>query len=92
VYESSNSTAIFVSDLLGISLSLQRAAVATERGPDETWLGLVRHVADNHQVSDLTDREIDHILWEYTAYPFADADYIERQLHELFSIIGARSS
>jgi len=39
------------------------------------WLELVRKY-----FPDATDDEADYILWEFTAFPFAPAEHIEKQI------------
>lgn len=40
-----------------------------------TWIELVRKY-----FTDATDEEADYILWEKTAFPFASAEHIEKQI------------
>jgi hypothetical protein len=50
-----------------------------------TWFDLVHLVAwVNGQGRHISNEEADFILWEYTAFPFADATYIARQLETYF--------
>jgi hypothetical protein len=51
----------------------------------ETWADLVRKLAAKHGVQGLSDKEIDFILWERTAWQFADRDYVCDQLAKLFA-------
>ena len=46
----------------------------------KTWGDLVREVYGK----DVSDEDVNTILMETTAYPFASAEYIEKQLRENF--------
>lgn len=50
-----------------------------------TWGQWVTNVAAANDIDDLTEFDIDEILWERTAWPMADVDYVKRQLLELFA-------
>lgn len=50
-----------------------------------TWGEYVINLAAAHGIEGLTEAEIDHMLWEETAWPMADVDYIRDQLIELFA-------
>jgi hypothetical protein len=50
-----------------------------------TWGEYVANIAETHDVHGLSESNIDEILWEHTAWPMADADYVQRQLHKLFA-------
>lgn len=50
-----------------------------------TWLDLVRAVASSHGALDISDTDADYVLWEYTAFPLASADYVARQLDRYFA-------
>jgi len=41
----------------------------------KTWRDLVRD-----HIPTATDEEADYILWEHTAFPMADQDYVNRQI------------
>lgn len=41
----------------------------------KTWRDLVRD-----HIPTVTDQEADCILWEHTAFPMADKDYVNRQI------------
>jgi len=46
--------------------------------PRETWMELARRVMGNR-----SDDELSFLLWNFTAFPFADAEYVGRQLEHL---------
>ena len=50
-----------------------------------TWIELVRQVAAEHRVKNVSDEQADFILWECTAFPFAGVDYTRQQIHTYFS-------
>jgi hypothetical protein len=50
-----------------------------------TWGEMVTNLAIAHGIHDLTEKDIDWLLWECTAWPIADVDYVRRQLEELFT-------
>jgi hypothetical protein len=50
---------------------------AEKRKPHITWGDLVRK-----HIPDATSDEVEYILWNETAYPMADADYVEKQIIE----------
>ena len=47
----------------------------SENMAGKTWRDLVRD-----HIPSATDKEADFILWEHTAFPMADKDYVERQI------------
>lgn len=52
-----------------------------------TWFDLVRIIAFAHGITDLSETDMDWILWEYTAFPLADAAYIAGQLDNVFDVM-----
>jgi hypothetical protein len=50
-----------------------------------SWGEFVTNIAEANGIHDLTEPDIDELLWEHTAWPMADAAYIQRQLNELFA-------
>lgn len=52
--------------------------------PAATWGEWVRWAARRHDQPEPSDRKIDHILWEHTAFPMAGADRIKEQVHGYF--------
>lgn len=53
--------------------------------PGMTWYDLVKAVAASHGCLDIDEMAADVILWEYTAFPMADAGYIAKQLDRYFA-------
>lgn len=51
---------------------------------DPTWHDMVRLVATAHHRHNLTDEQIEWLLWERTAFPFADPAYVLRQIDGFF--------
>ena len=51
---------------------------------DRTWADMVHRVADEYGVGPLDEGDIDFVLWEKTEFPFADAEYVERQVRKFF--------
>jgi len=49
----------------------------------KTWRDLVRD-----HIPAATDQEADSILWEHTAFPMADKDYVNRQIAEYVAARG----
>lgn len=41
----------------------------------KTWMDLAREV-----FPDATEEYLDFVLWNHTAFPFADADHVKKQL------------
>lgn len=54
---------------------------------EETWIGMVRRIAQltGRPVPD--DELASSILWNRTAFPFAPPDHIEGQLYEFFDSV-----
>lgn len=52
---------------------------------DQTWGDLVRSVAAEYGVTDLSDADVDNVLWEQTPFPLATRDLVEPALHEFFA-------
>lgn len=50
-----------------------------------TWGQWVENIAAANNVHGLTEFDIDELLWEHTAFPMGDVDYVRRQLIELFA-------
>jgi hypothetical protein len=50
-----------------------------------TWGEWVADLAAANGVSDLSEFDIDELLWEHTAWPVAGIEYIRQQLLELFA-------
>jgi len=48
-----------------------------------TWLDYARHVFGEVGIVWLTDDEVDHILWEFTGFPFARRNRIRQELLDL---------
>lgn len=48
----------------------------------KTWMDLAREI-----FPDATEDHLDFILWNHTAFPFADVDHIRRQLIDYKNII-----
>lgn len=49
---------------------------------DKTWSEMVRRIAAVYDAPELTDDEVEFILWERTAFPFDTPDRIEQQVRE----------
>ncbi len=56
-----------------------------------TWQYFTRAIAFQYGFW-LSAREVDAVLWNGTAFPFAKAQYIGRQLHELFDVWRVRNA
>lgn len=50
-----------------------------------SWRDLVRLAAARHGRADLSEEEVDWILWEHTAFPFCTPARICVQLHRFFT-------
>lgn len=50
-----------------------------------SWRDLTRAIAREHGKENLTDDEVDLVLWEKTAYPFARIAYTAVQIDDYFS-------
>lgn len=48
----------------------------------ETWGDMVRRVAAEYDLPEPGEGEIHFILWEWTAFPFAEPDHVEEQVRE----------
>lgn len=55
-------------------------------GDGLTWADWVRLVAAEHGVHDLSEDDIDVLLWERTAFPVAGPDHVRPQLAQLFAM------
>lgn len=49
-----------------------------------TWQALVYNAGAQYGVRNLTDRDVDFILWERTAFPVCGLDHTVKQIHEFF--------
>jgi apolipoprotein N-acyltransferase len=47
---------------------------------NKTWGEIVREIYGQ----EITDEDVEFILWETTAYPFAPIEYVQNQLKENF--------
>jgi hypothetical protein len=50
-----------------------------------TWGQYVENLAAANGIDGLTEFDIDEILWEHTAWPMAEVDYVRGQILELFT-------
>lgn len=49
-----------------------------------SWGELVRRIGAQYNFNDLTDAQVDIILWERTAWPMSGLDHTQKQLHDYF--------